>query len=400
MRLTSAIIHTLLLSIIICSLAFVGTVQFGLAKTNGTNENGIISSNTTWTLANSPYNITGNVTVTKGITLTIQPGVQVVSKNNFDEGKGGVFYASLAVNGTLKAVGDGNNPISFNNTQITFSPSSSGWNQQTTSGSIIEKSLFVDTEVDINSSPKLTGNIFTGEIESQIVIDGGSPVISNNLFTNNSMQDMYGWNGCTDIEIKDANNATIASNVIEDGMCGIGVDRQIDGFSFSSFSGATTIQNNLITNNKGSGIGCGASFPLVIENNTITRNYIGLDLSSFSTKSILINNNIFNNTGIFDNVDRSVTLESSQSTNVNATQNYWGTTDQSTINNSIRDNKDDSTLGTVNFVPFLNSPNSQSTPLPSAAVPEFPLFVILLLFLSTLFTTVIFRHRKTDNSNQ
>jgi hypothetical protein len=230
----------------------------------------------------------------------------------------------------LKAVGDGNNPISFNNTQITFFPSSSGWNQQTNSGSIIEKSLFVDTEVDINSSPKLSGNIFTGEIESQIVIDGGSPVISNNLFTNNSMEGMYGWNSYTDIEIKNGNNATIIGDTIDDAMTGIGVDSQIQGFSFSSFSGTTIIEDNVITDNKGSGIGCGAPFPLIIQNNTITQNYIGLDFGTFSNKSVIIYNNIYNNTGVFDNIDRSITLQASsvQSTDINATSNYWGTNDQ------------------------------------------------------------------------
>ena len=35
----------------------------------------IISENTTWTLVNSPYIITGNVLVENGVNLTIKPGV-------------------------------------------------------------------------------------------------------------------------------------------------------------------------------------------------------------------------------------------------------------------------------------------------------------------------------------
>ncbi len=56
---------------------------------------GTLSQNTTWTLANSPYQVAASVTVPAGKTLTIEPGVTVY----FNAG------ASLAVNGQLWAQG-------------------------------------------------------------------------------------------------------------------------------------------------------------------------------------------------------------------------------------------------------------------------------------------------------
>ena len=271
------------LVVILLSTTLAFGVPFGFAK-SGTSVRGTIGKDTTWTAANSPYNITGNVTVNSGVTLTIQPGVQVISKNNFDDGQGGVFEASLTVDGTLVAVGDSNIPIIFNDTQVTFSQLSVGWNPQVNSGSMIKSCFFEDADLTLYSSPKIDSNLFSGSTysggvttggESSIIIEGGSPIISNNYMTNNSMQDVYGWSGNDDIEIANGNNATIIGNVFADGMDGIGVDASIANFTFNSFAGTTAIENNLIISNKGAGIGCGAQFPLIIKDNTITQNYIG-----------------------------------------------------------------------------------------------------------------------------
>lgn len=65
-------------------------IKIGFAQTNVT---GTISSNTSWTLVNSPYVVTGNIIVSNGITLTIDSGVVV----KFNSGR------SLSVYGTLDA---------------------------------------------------------------------------------------------------------------------------------------------------------------------------------------------------------------------------------------------------------------------------------------------------------
>ena len=58
---------------------------------------GGIYANTTWTLANSPYIITGNVVVFPGDTLTIQPGVVVKCDSTVQIE---IRQASLIANGT------------------------------------------------------------------------------------------------------------------------------------------------------------------------------------------------------------------------------------------------------------------------------------------------------------
>jgi len=110
--------------------------------THAATVSGIITSNTTWTPANSPYDLTGNVLVNDGVTLTVEPGATV----NL-----GSYY--LMVNGTLQAVGDGTDPIYFNSGQITFTEFSTDWNESASTGSIIQNSI-LDSILTLSSSPK------------------------------------------------------------------------------------------------------------------------------------------------------------------------------------------------------------------------------------------------------
>ena len=65
--------------------------------------NSNITSNTTWTLLGSPYNVTDNFQLYQDVTLEIEPGVII-------NGNGNKMYNF----GTLNAIGNEQNKITFN----------------------------------------------------------------------------------------------------------------------------------------------------------------------------------------------------------------------------------------------------------------------------------------------
>jgi hypothetical protein len=79
---TKAFLTAFLITVMVIALTFVGTVHFGKAQ-SGTNVTGIITSDTTWTQADSPYNFTGPVAVNANVTLTIQAGQLQHRRQNY-----------------------------------------------------------------------------------------------------------------------------------------------------------------------------------------------------------------------------------------------------------------------------------------------------------------------------
>ena len=79
-------------------IIFLFSIAFFLINTASaqTYVSGGIYSNTTWTLAGSPYIVTGNIVVFSGKTLRIQPGVTV----KFDSTTSITIYGSFYANGT------------------------------------------------------------------------------------------------------------------------------------------------------------------------------------------------------------------------------------------------------------------------------------------------------------
>ncbi len=94
----------------------IAVLLFAESGKSQTNVSGGIYSNTTWSLANSPYVMTGNIVVFPEVTLTIDPGVEVRVQEN---GLSGTQYY-LETRGTINMVGQPGARITFRaETEIT-----------------------------------------------------------------------------------------------------------------------------------------------------------------------------------------------------------------------------------------------------------------------------------------
>ncbi|MGA2386562.1 MAG: hypothetical protein ABSG33_08515 [Candidatus Bathyarchaeia archaeon] len=366
---------------------------FAYLPVHGESAGNVISSNATWTAANSPYTLTSTVTVAQDATLTIQPGVTV----NIAQG------ATLQIDGTLVAKGtDTENIQMLGRGSLILTANSPGWNPQTSSGSIIENAVLslywftVCNSAEINNntindgiylgggSPVISGNNVTGQIGGNesiqsplisnnsvvgsIYIPEGSPVITGNVVAGIEGAEVF--NGttypqslCDAIDVGPAEayhpvNAVVTGNIVTCGLNGIGAGE-----------GDTTtalIENNLVENCTRDGMAISST--AVVENNTLINNNIGMFIFNFysgpsfptPTLPTVTGNNILNSS--------KYNIYYQSNMDLNATYNWWGTTNLQAISQTIYDHASDPTIGTVTIDPCLTEPNPQAYPNPDAAI--------------------------------
>ncbi len=398
-------------------------LEFGAAQTS-TQVSGIISSNATWTQANSPYYLTGNVLVDKGATLTIEAGATV----NLNS-----YY--IRVNGTLTAIGNPANKITFNGGQIFFTTASNSWNEQTNSGCIIENAALIQTSISSNNPLKIDNCIINGEISVTASIISSNIVTStisshSSLISNNNVKgDIILGSVTLGAVSAPAESSAVSNNIVEGSIisgspqgtpqifnntvssggiqctgygsifnnyvhnCGTGISLnsiRVFGGYLACFA---TVENNVVVDNT-NGItiylaslsyGSGTLVPTV-QNNTITGNSVGISLDemNYGATPIIRYNNLQNNSNY--------NFYLSAPNNVDVSNNWWGTTNEAAINQSIYDFKNDFNLGRATFIPFLTEPNPYA-----GSIPEFPSWVILLsIMIGTLATAVYFKRRKRN----
>lgn len=158
---------------------------------------GTITTDTTWTLAQSPYIITGSVTVqgvdgADGITtLTIEPGVEV----RFNTGNYLYVGGTSGNPGALQAIGNESQPIVFTSNQT------SPWygiNFRDTASDatcimeycIVEKSGSANIRLD-SASPAIRHSIIRKSLSYGIFINASSSEITENIINSNTSYGIY-----------------------------------------------------------------------------------------------------------------------------------------------------------------------------------------------------------------
>lgn len=339
---------------------------------------GLISSDTILTLANSPYIINWNTLVEKGVTLTIEPGVEV----RFED-----FYY-LQIEGKLIAEGTEEDMIVFTSNKT--SPVPGDWD-----------AIKIMRNCDIGSSFTYCRIEYSGGLNgwgSAIYIEGDLPPINHNYITNNfggvciRNEDPYdgtfhlenntiinnpgpGSTGhaiiideySTNIKVIISNN-----NIINNDGSGIWIRNR------RSLNVLTIIDNNTIQDNSGGGIWFTASDPYInVTNNLVLNNSWGgivFQVGANEIPGVIERNTIaYHDEGFriegaesipnyswqYNNIhNNSYNVENTDVDDWYMLNNWWGTTDTDLINQSIYDYWDDFNLGEVIYMPFLTGPAS------------------------------------------
>jgi parallel beta-helix repeat protein len=200
-----------------------------------TTVSGTIASDTTW--AAGVFYVSSNITVSAGVTLTIEPGVVV----KFGSSR------SMTVNGTLTAVGTAGNPVVF----TAYTDDSYGGDSNGNGPS--------------DGTPGYWGRIYfnqtsTSRLEHAVVRYGGS---SGQIYMN------YSDVSVISCEISDSSTYGIATNQSSPLIEGTTISNN-GSFGIYQYYGSPVVRNNTITGNR-SGIYAQYSTP-VIDGNIITGN--------------------------------------------------------------------------------------------------------------------------------
>lgn len=351
---------------------------------------GGIYQNTTWTLANSPYLMTGSVVVFPGKTLTIEPGVQVLVTPDFSGNTGNFRY--LEIRGTLVAIGTDQAPITFEDSDTT-NPGFPTWTGITIKGS--QGATFQLDRFRLNNTlyglyndivePGVTYNFTNCQFKNnQYAIQLNADMVYQNcLFENNGVgqaaQIQYGTltaNNCqfinnfcsftwsNNIQVSNCLFQGNANNIV--GSPGTISDCQFinNDFGLAEAYGHTLMNcyfsgNGVGIDNTGSGTVSNCTFENndvalrvgdagTVSNNLITNNVIGISIVGSNPSSSLIIDNVICSNSLYN-------LQNQTDKNFEVNANCFCTSDSAIVENYIYDGYDDITKGLVNYALYDDS---------------------------------------------
>jgi len=288
----------------------------------------------TWTSANSPYYINGEITVPDGETLTIEPGVEVVFMGHYKFNVQGRLLAVGTKNDTIRFTAEdketGWHGIRFMSTPNTNDTSKiaycsfkygkantgsgldraggamliSGFDKVVVSNCLFDSNMQSGEGMDppeagpailVNdASPIITNSTFsnnTGTQGSAVVCKGSSHgTISNSIFSNNT-------GSYAPIVVYEPGGPIVSGNTISNNIATYGPGGILIGNGSSPW-----VENNIIIYNQApgaGGIGCSTSGKAILINNTIAYNVASTNgggiWCELDSDPILINNIVYGN---------------------------------------------------------------------------------------------------------
>jgi len=312
----------------------------------------ILQQNETWS---GEVYVTDDIIVPKGVTLTIEPGTVVKFKHwrygySEPEHRLGLYIEE----GTLRAIGTPEEPIRF--TSDAAEPIHRDWGAIlfiNSTDNVISYSIIEYGQITvISSNISLTHSISRWSWGAGIFFLNGTGLLEYNRFYEN---------GHNCIELENYSTVTIRYNEIYNAtQGGVGV---FDGSS-------AVIEHNVIFGNHDNGVVLEDDAYASISYNTIRDNGNGIAIGGFSSANLMYNTVKENNryglstygpnaslsvhyTNILNNTLEEVYVDSNL--DINAKNNWWGTTNESVIDEEIFDYYDDPTCGVVDYKPCLTS---------------------------------------------
>jgi hypothetical protein len=304
---------------------------------------GGITSNTTLTAANSPYQLTGDLVVFESVKLTIEPGVEILVDKD----------VKIEVRGQISAIGTASQPIYVHgNTQThgknfwkgfvfiaTTNPLGTGSQADFNHCNVSDASYVFDMNLAYHGPYRFRNSIYSYNVSANYDGGIGGVLFDSCIFFNN----VYG--------VSSFEYGGIVSNSLFDG--------NVDGSH-----GADVVQNCRFIHNTGVAIrpagrttGCevynnnvGVEGPFnnvnnLFVSNKIKNNSVGVRITNFFNGDVNFSGN-----EICSNVNNNIEL--STTNNADLSHNCWCLSDSASIRNKVLDGYKDISRGLVSFGPF------------------------------------------------
>jgi len=250
-----------------------------------TNVSGNYFTNQTWSLAGNPYVVTGNIIIPIGVTLTIQPGVEIENSGNF----------TITISGNLIANGNSTLPITSNGGTIMFRKTNlansqiSYFNSIGTSIQLADESEFYQDNPQNSDTLQISNSIFTNaNLRTKGYQTTAALKISNSTISNSTVTGYYPRSEPIIFNDCQINNSSISSEAYN---YGIRFNNSIVNNTSLSISGCggnmQFYYSTLLNSSFGSGYGCQGEGYLLMNNSKV------INTSIASIKSTNIQNCIF-----------------------------------------------------------------------------------------------------------